>query len=122
MASLGHGQVWWADLDDDDDKIRPVVVLTRAVIAPRLRRVVVAPVTSTVRNIATEVPLGAGEGVRTGSVANLDNVQLLDVERLLGQAGAVPVERWPEFCAAMHRVMGCRRWSPPSASTYRTST
>ena len=108
MAPLGHGQVWWADLGHDD-KICPVVVLTRAVIAPRLRRVVVAPVTSTVRNIATEVRLGSDEGVRAGSVANLDNVQLLDVDRLLGQAGAVSVERWPEFCAAMHRVMGCRR-------------
>ena len=110
MASLGHGQVWWADLDDD--KIRPVVVLTRAVVAPRLRRVVVAPVTSTVRGIATEVPMGRADGVRDGSVANLDNVQLLDVDRLLRQAGSVAVERWPLFCAAMHRVMGCRRGGP----------
>lgn len=107
MASLGEGQLWWADLDDD--KIRPVVVLTRAVVAPRLRRVVVAPVTSTARGIATEVPVGPDEGVRPGSVANLDNVQLLDVDRLLRQVGTVATERWPLFCAAMHRVMGCRR-------------
>jgi mRNA interferase MazF len=93
MASLGHGQVWWADLDDD--KIRPVVVLTRAVVAPRLRRVVVAPITSTVRGIATEVPVGADEGVRAGSVANLDNVQLLAVDRLLRQVGTVATGRWP---------------------------
>ncbi len=107
MAGLGHGQVWWADLDDD--KIRPVVVLTRARVADRLRRVLVAPVTSTVRDIPTEVVLGRAEGVRSGSVANLDNTQLLDVDRLLQQTGAVTSERWPLFCAAMQRVMGCPR-------------
>jgi len=103
VNGLGHGQVWWADLD----KVRPVVVLTRARVAPRLTRVLVAPVTSTVRGIATEVAVGAAEGVAEGSVANLDNVQLLPVDRLLRQAGTVPVERWGEFCAGMHRVLAC---------------
>lgn len=102
-ADLGHGQVWWADLD----KVRPVVVLTRARVAARLRRVLVAPVTTTVRNIATEVPLGETEGVRQGSVANLDNVQLLPVDQLLRPAGTVSPQRWHEFCAAMARVMAC---------------
>lgn len=103
MRGLGHGQVWWADLD----KIRPVVVLTRTRIASRLRRVIVAPVTTTVRGIPTEVPLGSDEGVAPGSVANLDNVQLLPVERLVVLAGTVAAERWHEFCAAMQRTMGC---------------
>lgn len=103
MTGLGHGQVWWADLD----KVRPVVVLTRAWVAERLTRVLVAPVTTTVRGIATEVPMGAPEGVRDGSVANLDNAQLLPVDRLLRQAGAVDERRWSAFCAAMHAVMAC---------------
>ncbi len=103
MNGLGHGQVWWADLE----KVRPVVVLTRARVAPRLTRVLVAPVTSTVRGIATEVPVGAAEGLAEGSVANLDNVQLLPVDRLLRRAGAVPADRWDEFCAAMQRVLAC---------------
>jgi len=103
VNGLGHGQVWWADLD----KVRPVVVLTRARVAPRLTRVLVAPVTSTVRGIATEVAVGAAEGVAEGSVANLDNVQLVPVDRLLRQAGTVAAERWGEFCAAVQRVLGC---------------
>lgn len=70
MSELGHAQVWWADLDE----VRPVVVLTRARVAPRLHRVLVAPVTTTVRGLATEVTVGAAEGVRDGSVASLDNV------------------------------------------------
>lgn len=103
MTGLGHGQVWWADLD----KIRPVVVLTRARVAGRLSRVVVAPITTTVRGIGTEVPLGESEGVTDESVANLDNVQLVGVDRLLRQAGAVDARRWEEFCSAMVAVMAC---------------
>jgi mRNA interferase MazF len=103
MKGLGHGQVWWADIDE----IRPVVVLTRARVAPRLHRILVAPITSTMRGIPTEVALGAGEGVADGSVANLDNIQLVAVDRLLRQAGLVSTERWAEFCTAMLKVMAC---------------
>ena len=85
------------------------MVLTRARVADRLQRVLVAPVTSTVRAIPTEVVLGRAEGVRPDSVANLDNTQLLDVDRLLQRTGEVAPERWPLFCAAMQRVMGCPR-------------
>lgn len=103
MKGLAHGQVWWADLD----KVRPVVVLTRARIAPRLRRVLIAPVTTTVREIPTEVPLGKAEGVKPGSVANLDNVHLISTDRLVALAGTVDPGRWPEFCDAMRKVMDC---------------
>ena len=103
MVSVGHGQVWWADLD----KIRPVVVLTRSRVAPTVRRVLVAPVTTTVRGLTTEVALGTVEGVREGSVANLDNVQLVPADRLLRRAGRIAAERWPEFCTAMGKVMAC---------------
>jgi mRNA interferase MazF len=68
--------VRWADLD----KVRPVVVLTRARVAPLLMTVLVAPVTTTVRGITTEVPLGSHEGVKAGSVANLDNMRLLPTD------------------------------------------
>jgi mRNA interferase MazF len=103
VTGLGHGQVWWADLD----KVRPVVVLTRQRVASRLARVMVAPITTTARGIATEVALGTAEGVRDGSVASLDNIQLLPVDFLLRRAGRVAPERWPEFCTAMAKVMAC---------------
>jgi len=103
MTGLGHAQVWWADLD----KVRPVVVLTRARVAGRLRRVLVAPITTTVRGLTTEVPIGSPEGVREGSVANLDNIQLVPVDCLLRQTGTVAPKRWQEFCTAMTKVMAC---------------
>ncbi len=103
MKGLAHGQVWWADVD----KVRPVVVLTRGRVAHRLQRVLVAPITTTVRGLATEVALGAAEGVQDGCVANLDNVQLVPVDVLLRRAGGVRASRWPEFCTAMGKVMAC---------------
>ena len=103
MKDLGHAQVWWADLD----QVRPVVVLTRKRVASELNRILIAPITTTVRGLATEVPLGAAEGVRDGSVANLDNIQLLAVDHLLRQAGSIAPGRWAEFCRAMSKVMAC---------------
>jgi mRNA interferase MazF len=100
---VGHGDVYWADLD----KVRPVVVLTRRRVASRLSRVLVAPVTTVVRGIATEVPLGEAEGLQPGSVASLDNVQLVPIDCLLRRAGVVAADRWPEFCTAMAKVMAC---------------
>ncbi len=105
IDGLGHAQIWWADLPGD--RVRPVVVLTRAAVAPQLSHVLVAPVTTTVRGIRTEVPLGTPEGLRDGCVANLDNVQLLETSRLLRRAGSVATDRWAEFCRAMGRAMAC---------------
>ncbi len=105
MKGLARGQVWWADLD----KVRPVVVLTRDAVVEHLSHVLVAPITSTVREIAVEVPMGAEEGVAAGSVANLDNVQLLSVRRLVARAGAVEDARWAEVCDAMAHAIGCDR-------------
>jgi mRNA interferase MazF len=67
--------------------------------------VLVAPITTVVRGIATEVPLGEAEGLQPGSVASLDNVQLVHLDCLLRRAGVVASDRWPEFCTAMAKVM-----------------
>jgi len=44
------------------DKTRPVLILTREVVRPHLSRVTVAPITSTIRGLSTEVPVGAANG------------------------------------------------------------
>ena len=74
-----------------------------------MSRVLVAPVTSRIRGIACEVPLGQREGVDDGCVVNLDNVQLVDRRDLLAVAGRVRPERWGEVCAAMAHVIACER-------------
>ena len=105
MIGLGHGQIWWADIPDEE--VRPVLILTRANVAPRLRQVLVAPITSTIRGLATEVPLDEHNGVSAGSVASIDNARQILVSNLLRQVGEIDSGRWPEVCAAMAAVLAC---------------
>jgi mRNA interferase MazF len=105
VNELAHGQIWWADLPGE--KIRPVLILTRGWVAQRLTRVLVAPVTSRARGIPSEVSVGMSEGLTQPSVVNLDNVQLIEVRRLLEVLGGMDSRRWPEVCAAMAHVIAC---------------
>jgi mRNA interferase MazF len=60
------------------DKRRLVLVLTREVALSRLRRVTVAPITSTIRGLAVEVPVGRANGLDHDSVVSLDNIATID--------------------------------------------
>lgn len=56
------------------DKPRPAVILTRAYIAGRLKNVTIAPITTTVRGIASEVEVGPVNGLEHSSVISCDNI------------------------------------------------
>lgn len=56
------------------DKARPVLILTRELVRPHLNRVTVAPITSTIRGLSTEVPVGRDNGLEHESVVSCDNV------------------------------------------------
>lgn len=83
------------------DKTRPVIVLTRTPMGRYLNAVLVAPVTSTVRGVSTEVPVGPADGIRVESVANLDNAQLLARTRLVRRVGQVTPDTMSRLCAAL---------------------
>ncbi len=102
-AEPRRGEVWLATLD----KIRPVVVLTRDPLGRYLHSVIVGPVTSTVRGLATEVAVGPDDGVRVPSVVNLDNLQLVDrgaLRRCVGRATPTTMAR---VCTAVSIAVGC---------------
>jgi mRNA interferase MazF len=61
------------------DKLRPAVILTRESVRPYLRRITVAPITSTERGLRTEVPVGSANGLDHQSVISCDNVQTVEV-------------------------------------------
>ncbi len=102
-AVVRRGEVWLADLD----KVRPVIVLTRDPLGRLLHSVIVAPVTSTIRGLSTEVPLGRGDGIRHPSVANLDNVQLLSRDRFGRRIGRAQPATMAALCAALSVAVGC---------------
>jgi mRNA interferase MazF len=56
------------------DKTRPVVILTRELVRPHLRRVTIAPITGTIRGLSTEVTVGAWNGLQQTSVVSCDNI------------------------------------------------
>ena len=64
------------------DKTRPVLVLTRGLVRPHLRRVTVAPITSRIRGLTTEVSVGTANGLDHDSVISLDNIATIAVADL----------------------------------------
>lgn len=104
MSDPRQGDVWWAEADD---KRRPVLVVTRNEAIPVLRRLVVAPVTRTVRGIPTEVALGAEEGLPVECAASFDNLQPVDRKVLTERIGALPATRRREVRSALDALADC---------------
>lgn len=98
-----RGELWLAELD----KRRPVVVLTRDPLGSHLHSVIVGPVTSTVRGLSTEVAVGPEDGARVSSVVNLDNLQLVDRQRLVRRVGRVRAGTLRRICEAAAAAIGC---------------
>ena len=69
------------------------LLLTRTVAVAYLNKVMLAEVTTTVRGIPQEVPLGRSEGVARGCVANFDNVHVMPIAALEAWAGVPPKGR-----------------------------
>lgn len=73
---MRRGEVWWAHLPAPAGR-RPVVLLSRNEAYAVRQLVTVAPVTTRIRRIPTEVPLGKAEGLPKPCVANLDVITTL---------------------------------------------
>jgi mRNA interferase MazF len=64
------------------DKARPVLVLTRELVRPHLTTITVAPITTTIRGLSTEVPLDAANGLAGRSVVSCDNITTIPTDAL----------------------------------------
>lgn len=84
------------------DKPRPVLVLTREVVRPYLTRVSVAPITSTIRGLSTEVPVGLRNGLDHDSVVSCDNIVTVPVTALGRRVGFLLADQENELTAAIH--------------------
>ncbi len=71
------------------DKARPVLILTRDLVRPHLATVTVAPITTTIRGLSTEVPVDEANGLAGPSVVNCDNVTTVLKETLGTQVGVL---------------------------------
>lgn len=83
------------------DKLRPAVILTRAMTRDRVLRITVAPITSRVWGLPTEVPLGPANGLDHPCVASLDNIHTVDRADIGSQVGFIFDEQEPALAAAI---------------------
>ena len=102
-----RGEVWWCEAANAGR--RPVVILTRDVAIPRLRRALVAPCTTTVRGLPSEVVLEPGDDpVPLRSAVNLDSVESVALGLLVERLGRLSDDRMREICAALDIAIDCQ--------------
>lgn len=101
-----RGEIWWSELPTIGR--RPVVVLTRDVAIPTYRRALVAPCTTTIRSLPTEVALEPGsDPVPQRSAINLDSVESVSIAILVERLGRLSGGRMLEVCAALNVATAC---------------
>jgi mRNA interferase MazF len=91
------------------DKERPVLVLTRDSALDYLTTATVAPVTSTIRGVPTEVVIGVEEGMKGPCAVNLHNTVTVDQRKLGRRVAQLGPGRMREVCAALGFSLGCDR-------------
>lgn len=105
-ALPARGEVWWCELPEISR--RPVVVLSRDAAIPRLRRALVAPCTTTIRGIASEVVLEPDfDPIPLRSAVNLDSVESVSVAVLVSRVGRLADAKMREICEALEVAVDC---------------
>jgi len=101
-----RGEVWWCEMTEIGP--RPVVVLSRDVVIPRHRRALIAPCTTTIRGIPSEVLLEPGDDpVPLRSAVNLDSIESVSIAILVERMGRVADARMREICGALAVAVDC---------------
>jgi mRNA interferase MazF len=71
------------------NKARPVLILTRELVRPHLRTVTVAPITTTIRGLSSEVGVDAANGLTEPSVVSCDNITTVPSDAVGAQIGVL---------------------------------
>jgi mRNA interferase MazF len=102
-----RGEVWWCELPEIGR--RPIVVLSRDAAIPRLRRALVAPCTTTIRALPSEVVLEPGDDpIPQTSAVNLDSVESVCLTVLVERLGRLADARMREVCGALAVAVDCQ--------------
>ena len=106
-ALPARGEVWWCELAEIGR--RPVVVLSRDAAIPRLRRVLIAPCTTTIRALPSEVVLEPDDDpIPRQSAVNLDSVESVPTGVLVERLGRLADARMHEVCRALAVAVDCQ--------------
>ncbi|MBK7166150.1 MAG: type II toxin-antitoxin system PemK/MazF family toxin [Candidatus Microthrix sp.] len=101
-----RGELWWCEPPGIGR--RPVVVLSRDAAIPRLRRALIAPCTTTIRGLPSEVVLEPGDDpLGRRSAVNLDSVESVSVAVLVERLGTLSGSRMRQICGALEVATNC---------------
>lgn len=101
-----RGEVWWCELPEIGR--RPVVVLSRNAVIPRHRRALIAPCTTTIRELVSEVVLEPDDDpVPRACAVNLDSVESVSLAVLVHRLGRLSAARMRQVCAALAVAVDC---------------
>jgi len=89
------------------DKQRPVLILTRDSSIGYLATVTVVPITSTVRDVPSEVVLDVDDGMKARCAVNLHNAVTVRQQLLGRRVARLSIERMQEVCSALRFSLGC---------------
>ena len=89
------------------DKARPVLVLTRASAIEYLSRITVAPITSAIRGVPSEVVIGPDDGMKQPCAVNLHNVVTVSKSDIGRRVAHLGDSRMREVCRALAFALGC---------------
>ncbi len=104
---MKRGEIWWAELEPPAGK-RPVLLLSRDEAYSVRELVTVAPVTTRVRHIPSEVPLGLQDGLPKPCAVNLDTITTIAGVSLRDRLTTLSAEKQKAVEAALHFALGLR--------------
>src|SRR3989304_702826 len=102
---MKRGEIWWAELGPPAGK-RPVLLLSRDEAYSVRELVTVAPVTTRIRHIPSEVPLGLEDGLPKSCVVNLDTITTIARVSLRDRLTALSVAKLKAVEVALHFALG----------------
>ena len=107
MEGMRQFEIWWADFQAPVGR-RPVLLISRDDAHDYVSKLIAVEMTSTIRNIASEVLLGEVEGLPRACVANCDNFRMVPRVALTKRIGQVSLERRIKVKRAVGAVLGWR--------------
>jgi mRNA interferase MazF len=97
---LNRGDICWYAFKTPDKK-RPVLILTRDSAIGVLNSITIAPITSTIRSIPTEVVLTEEDGLPSTCAANFDNIQTVPKSNIGDRIATLTARRMKEAASAV---------------------
>lgn len=104
---MRRGDVWWAELPAPAGR-RPVLLLSRDEAYAIRSQITIAPVSTPIRDIPTEVPLGPQDGMPRACAVNLDSIATIAKASLRDQLTSLSPRKMRAVDEAIHFALGLR--------------